>query len=205
MSHSERSAIVLRRDPRRRSVAAACAAALLAALLAAPACSSSSGASGGPPILGALSDLGRPTFTIRNDATVPVQVTVWTTRHDLDYRATWKDMHGRTDTIDVGEQARFVLRELEDQPRSLVRVEVRTRGVSWEPQRTYWFEALGRNTLAAAITGDADEIDLDARRGTFAHIPPQRVFHDVIDAADRPHTAAGANAGDPAGASGVDR
>jgi hypothetical protein len=154
-------------------------------LVALPACSSG-GPSNRPPVLGAISDIGLPKFTIENEATIPVQVTVWTTRRTTDYEQTWRDMNGRTETVEVGGEVQFVLRELENDPRGLVRVELRTRGVSWEPSRTHWFEALGRNTLRARITGDADDLSLQSQRGTFASIPAERVLRDVIETGDRP-------------------
>lgn len=127
------------------------------------------------PVIGAVSTMGQPTVVVKNTSTVPLEVTVWTTERLDDYEATWEDMKGRTETIEVKQSRRFLVPEYEDSLRPLVRIEVETRGPSFEDSHHYWFESLSSPDYTVVASGAPDDLSLDAKRAVIVRIPEDRI------------------------------
>ncbi|MEC9372490.1 MAG: hypothetical protein VYC34_01545 [Planctomycetota bacterium] len=136
------------------------------------------------PVIKQISEIGVPTVTVENNSNTPVQVSVWTTERDLEYAKTWENMYGRSEMIDVGRSARFVLTELEDSTRPLVRFQVRTRGASFEPTYEYWFESVSQASLTAELRGTPSQLEMTSNKTRIAMIPETRVLKDQITRSD---------------------
>ena len=132
------------------------------------------------PVIKQISEIGVPTVIVENNSNTPVQVSVWTTERELEYAKSWENMYGRSELIDVGRSARFVLTELEGSSRPLVRFEVRTRGASFEPTYEYWFESVSQASLTATISGVASQLQMDSLKTRIAMIPESRVLKNQI-------------------------
>jgi len=127
------------------------------------------------PVIGAVSSMGQPSIVMKNTTTVPLEVSVWMTERLDDYEATWEDMKGRTETIEVKQSRRFLIPEYEDSLRPLVRIEVETRGPSFEDSHHYWFESLSSPGYTVVASGTPDDLALDAKRAVIVRVPEDRI------------------------------
>lgn len=130
------------------------------------------------PVIGAVSTMGTPSIVVKNNSTVPMEVTIWMTERLDDYGATWEDMVGRTEIIEVNESRRFLVPEHRETVRPLARIEVETRGPTFEQTHRYWFESLSSPDYTVALEGPADSLQLNSRRAVVVAIPPDRVYKD---------------------------
>ena len=136
-----------------------------------PACQSGGGVAALSPF-----NAGAPSVTIQNTLTVPVRVTMWTTERRADYAQTWRNMRGRVDRIDPGKRARFVLREYELTADPVLRIEVQTRGATFDQTHTQWFEALSQPPFSASIAGAAEDLRFEESSVRIVGIPEDRVL-----------------------------
>lgn len=126
------------------------ASAILAAAAAVVSCTLPLGCASGAHDGGLFSSA--PTITIKNELLTPVKVTVWTSdRTRPTYAETWRNMAGRTERIDPGRSAEFAVRDYGRRPDPILRLEVETRGPSFEKPRTTWFEVLSQPSFTATL------------------------------------------------------
>jgi len=116
-----------------------------------------------------------PTVTVRNGAATPLTVAFWTSERVGSYEQTWKDMQGQSDRVDPGKSKTYRLVAYREAADPVLRMQVLTRGPSWEPAYTFWFEILTSPPLTITLTGPADRIEATPNRGLVAPIPWERV------------------------------
>ncbi|RMD64240.1 MAG: hypothetical protein D6824_04245 [Planctomycetota bacterium] len=116
-----------------------------------------------------------PVVTVRNRTAAPVAVAFWVSERVGGYEQTWKNMQGQSDRVDPGRSANFRLSAYRDAADPVLRMQVVTRGPSWEPAYNYWFEVVTSPPLTITLTGPLDKIEASASRGLVAPIPWARV------------------------------
>lgn len=126
-----------------------------------------------------------PTVTVRNRAATPLTVAFWTSERVGGYEQTWRNMQGQSDRVDPGKSKAYRLEAYRKAADPVLRMQVLTRGPSWEPAYTFWFEIVTSPPMTITLTGPADKIEATPNHGLVApipwsHVPAERRTTEIV-------------------------
>lgn len=139
-----------------------------------------------------------PVATVRNGADVPLSVTFWTSERVGGFAQTWANMRGQADRVDPGKRKAFRLSAYSKAADPVLRMQVITRGPSWEPSYNYWFEIVTAPPLTITLEGSPDRLGARPNHGIVQSIPWARVPEERRKV-DQPTPAPGQTPKTPAG------
>lgn len=152
------------------------AASMIAAALACAAPAALFGCASDGHNVPVISSIGDPAIAVQNDLAIPVRVTLWSSTRSLKYEDTWKNMLGRTERIDPGDRASFVMRDAKATSEPVIRIQVETRGPTFDKPDITWFEVLSKPPFIAKLTGTPPRVRLDCDNARLVAIPADRVI-----------------------------
>lgn len=109
--------------------------------------------------------------SVRNRGEAPVNVTFWTSERIGGFEQTWQGMQGQADRIDAGKHKAFHLGAYRKAADPVLRMQVVTRGASWETAYNYWFEVVSTPPMKITLSGPPDRILAQSNHGEVEAVP----------------------------------